>query len=612
MCGIVGIISQRNILDLLLSGLNRLEYRGYDSSGIAIIDNNNQLKCLKKVGKVKVLKKAIFKKKSIFLGNTGLAHTRWATHGSPTESNAHPHLSEHIAVVHNGIIENHESLRHHLRTYQYQFNSDTDTEVIAHLIHWEQKRNGGTLIEVVKRVSPMLFGIYSAVIIDANNPTALVAECSGSPLIIGCGINENAFASDQLALLDITNKFIFLKNGDISEITSSNIQIWNKYGKLIHRDIVKKNIVLDPNKKGEFRYFLKKEIFEQPQAIKNTLKNRLKNNYVYLSEMSDKSNKILINTKHIQLVACGSSYNSAMVSRYWFENLVGLSCNVDIASEFCYRNVVVHPNSLLIFLSQSGETADILSALRLSKNLSYLSSLAICNTPESTLSRESDINILTYAGIEISVASTKTFTTQLTALLSLIAHISLLKKINKKLQLDIFHAMQILPYRIEQMLLLAPYIKSLVKDFSNTNNAIFIGRGELYPIAIESALKLKETSYIHAEGYAAGELKHGSLALIDINMPVIILAPNNSLLKKLLSNIEEIRARSGKIYIFSEKNIFFSNYVNIKNIQLPFVENISTPMAYIVPMQLLAYYIGLEKNIDVDHPRNLAKTVTVE
>ncbi|AFA40873.1 L-glutamine:D-fructose-6-phosphate aminotransferase [Wigglesworthia glossinidia endosymbiont of Glossina morsitans morsitans (Yale colony)] len=612
MCGIVGIISQRNVLDLLLSGLNRLEYRGYDSSGIAVIDNNNQLKCLKKVGKVKVLKKSIFKKKSVFLGNTGLAHTRWATHGSPTENNAHPHLSEHIAVVHNGIIENHESLRHHLRTYQYQFHSDTDTEVIAHLIHWEQKRNGGTLIEVVKRVSPMLFGIYSAVIIDANNPKALVAECSGSPLIIGCGIKENAFASDQLALLDITNKFIFLKNGDISEITSSNIQIWNKYGKLIRRDIVKKNIILDPNKKGEFRYFLKKEIFEQPQAIKNTLKNRLKNNYVYLSEMSDKSNKILINTKHIQLVACGSSYNSAMVSKYWFENLVGLSCNVDIASEFCYRNIVVNPNSLLIFLSQSGETADILSALRLSKNLNYLSSLAICNTPESTLSRESDINILTYAGIEISVASTKTFTTQLTALLSLIAHISLLKKMNKKLQLDIFHAMQILPYRIEQMLLLAPYIKNLVKDFANTNNAIFIGRGELYPIAIESALKLKETSYIHAEGYAAGELKHGSLALIDINMPVIILAPNNSLLKKLLSNIEEIRARSGKIYIFSEKNIFFSNYVNIKNIQLPFVEDISTPMAYIVPMQLLAYYIGLEKNIDVDHPRNLAKTVTVE
>ncbi|MDQ1237211.1 MAG: glutamine--fructose-6-phosphate transaminase (isomerizing) [Wigglesworthia glossinidia] len=612
MCGIVGVISQQNVLNLLLSGLKRLEYRGYDSSGLAVINNYKQLKCLKKAGKVKVLKKAILKKKSIFLGNIGVAHTRWATHGSPTENNAHPHLSEHIAVVHNGIIENHESLRDHLKTYQYQFNSDTDTEVIAHLIHWEQKRNGGTLTEVVKRVSPMLFGIYSTVIVDANHPNSLVAECSGSPLIIGCGANENAFASDQLALLDIAKKFIFLKTGDIAEITNSNIQIWDKNGNSIQRKIVKKNIVLDPNKKGEFRYFLKKEIFEQPQAIKNTLKNRLKNNYIYLSEISDKSNKILINTKHIQLVACGSSYNSAMVSRYWFENLVGISCNVEIASEFCYRNTIVHPNSLLIFLSQSGETADILSALRLSKNRNYLSSLSICNTPESTLSRESDINVLTYAGIEISVASTKTFTTQLTAVLSLIAHISLLKKINKKLQLDIFRAMQILPYRIEQMLLLAPYIKCLVKDFSNTNNAIFIGRGELYPIAIESALKLKETSYIHAEGYAAGELKHGSLALIDINMPVIILAPNNGLLKKLLSNMEEIRAREGRMYIFSDTDIFFSSYSNIKKIRLPFVENISIPLAYIVPMQLLAYYVGLEKNVDVDHPRNLAKTVTVE
>ncbi|BAC24157.1 glmS [Wigglesworthia glossinidia endosymbiont of Glossina brevipalpis] len=612
MCGIVGIVSQRNILKFLLTGLNHLEYRGYDSSGLAVIDNNNKLRCIKKVGKVNVLEKAILNKKMSFLGKTGVAHTRWATHGPPTENNAHPHISGNIAVVHNGIIENHEHLRSKLKSYKYKFNSDTDTEVIAHLIHWEQNKNGGSLTEVVKRVSRMLFGIYSTVVMDSNNPNILIAECFGSPLIIGLGICENSIASDQLALLNLSKNFIFLKNGDIAEITNSKIRIWDKFNNKINRDTVQTKISLDINKKGNFKHFLKKEIFEQPKAIKNTLKNRIKKNYIYLSELSGKFNKTIKYIKHIKLVACGSSYNSAMVSKYWFEKFAGLSCNIEIASEFCYRKIVICKNSLLIFLSQSGETADILSALRLIKKFNYVFSISICNTPESSLIRESEISILTHAGVEISVASTKTFTTQLTALLMLISHICYIRKINEKSQTDIFNAIQILPNRIEQMLLVKNSVKKLVKNFSNKKNVIIIGRGELYPIAIEAALKLKETSYIHAEGYAAGELKHGTLALIDTNTPVIVLVCKNKLLRKTLSNIEEIKSRGGQIYIFSEKSIFFSKSSNVNITKLPFVEELLVPMAYIVPMQLLSYYIGIEKNVDVDHPRNLAKTVTVE
>lgn len=613
MCGIVGAVALRDIAEILLKGLCRLEYRGYDSAGLAVVDQNGHLQRLRRVGKVKVLAEAA--EQHQLSGSTGIAHTRWATHGEPTEGNAHPHISDHIVVVHNGIIENHEPLREQLRKRGYAFVSDTDTEVIAHLVHWEQRQQGGTLAEVMQRVVVALHGAYGTVIMDSRDPSVLVAARSGSPLVIGRGIGENFLGSDQLALLPVTRLFMFLEEGDIAEITHRNVRVWEKAGKIVERPEIESQVKYDADTddKGPYRHYMQKEIFQQPQAIQNTLKGRLNHGKITLSELGEHAEMLLSQVQHVQIIACGTSYHSAMVSRYWFESLASVPCDVEIASEFRYRKSVVHPNTLLITLSQSGETADTLAALRMMKTLVFLGSLAICNVVGSSLERESDIALITRAGTEISVASTKTFTTQLTVLLMLVVRISRIHHaMDKQIEVDIVHALQTLPSRIEQMLALDKSIESLATSFSDKHHALFLGRGDLYPIAMEGALKLKEISYIHAEAYAAGELKHGPLALIDANMPVIVIAPHNELLNKLKSNIEEVRARGGQLYVFAEQGTGFTESENMKIISLPHVEPIVAPIFYAVPMQLLAYHIGLIKGTDVDQPRNLAKSVTVE
>ncbi|UAY96324.1 glutamine--fructose-6-phosphate transaminase (isomerizing) [Dickeya dadantii] len=611
MCGIVGAVAQRDIAEILLEGLRRLEYRGYDSAGLAVVNGEGQVSRLRRLGKVQVLAQAA--EEQPLVGGTGIAHTRWATHGEPSEQNAHPHVSEHIIVVHNGIIENHEPLRELMVSRGYRFVSETDTEVVAHLVHWEQQQNGGSLLDVVQRVIPQLRGAYGMVLLDSRDPNVLVAARSGSPLVIGRGVGENFIASDQLALLPVTRRFIFLEEGDLAEVTRRTVRIVNRQGQDVTRDEIESKVQYDAGDKGAYRHYMQKEIYEQPMAIKNTLEGRFSHGEINLSELGPQADALLANVQHIQIIACGTSYNSGMVSRYWFESLAGIPCDVEIASEFRYRKPAVRANSLMITLSQSGETADTLAALRLSKELGYLGSLAICNVAGSSLVRESDLALMTRAGTEIGVASTKAFTTQLTVLLMLVARIGRLRGMDARIEHDIVHALQALPARIEQMLSQDKLIESLAEGFSDKHHALFLGRGDQYPIAMEGALKLKEISYIHAEAYAAGELKHGPLALIDADMPVVVVAPNNDLLEKLKSNIEEVRARGGELYVFADEQAgFTSDSDMMKIIQLPHVEEVIAPIFYTVPLQLLSYHVGLIKGTDVDQPRNLAKSVTVE
>lgn len=610
MCGIVGAIAQRDIAEILLEGLRRLEYRGYDSAGLAIVDEKGNLQRTRRVGKVKALSDAVDAQP--MPGKIGIAHTRWATHGEPTEQNAHPHVSDHIVVVHNGIIENYIELREKLIEQGYQFTSDTDTEVIAHLVNWEQKNHGGTLLEVVKRVIPQLRGAYGTVIMDSRKPDNLVCARSGSPLVIGLGVGENFLASDQLALLPVTRRFIFLEEGDIAEITLRNVRIFDQQGNEVGREAIESNVQYDAGDKGNYRHYMQKEIFEQPLAIKNTLEGRFKQGQIDFSELGDKADALFAKVEHIQIIACGTSYNSGMVARYWFESLAGIPCDVEIASEFRYRKSAVRKNSLIITLSQSGETADTLAALRLSKEIGYLGSLAICNVASSSLVRESDLALMTKAGAEIGVASTKAFTTQLVVLLMLVARIGRAHGMPEKVEQDIVHALQMLPSRIEQMLSMEKEIEQLSEDFMDKHHALFLGRGDQYPIAIEGSLKLKEISYIHAEAYAAGELKHGPLALIDSEMPIVVVAPNNDLLEKLKSNIEEVRARGGQLYVFADRDAGFKDSEGMRIITLPHVEEVIAPIFYTVPLQLLSYHVALIKGTDVDQPRNLAKSVTVE
>ncbi len=609
MCGIVGAVAQRDIAEILIEGLRRLEYRGYDSAGLVVVDNEKNMLRLREVGKVQVLADKVDKQP--VLGGTGIAHTRWATHGEPNEKNAHPHVSDYIAVVHNGIIENYEELRVQLIELGYQFISDTDTEVIAHLVHWEQKQ-GGTLLEAIQRVIPRLRGAYGAVIMDSRDPGTIIAARSGSPLVIGLGVGENFLASDQLALLPVTRRFIFLEEGDIAEVTRRTVRIFNAQGEPVEREQIESNVQYDAGDKGVYRHYMQKEIYEQPMAIKSTLERRLSHGQVDLSELGPNAAKLLAQVEHIQIVACGTSYNAGMVSRYWFEALAGIPCDVEIASEFRYRKSARRSGSLLITLSQSGETADTLAALRLSKELGYLTSLTVCNVAGSSLVRESDFALMTKAGAEIGVASTKAFTTQLTVLLMLVAYLGRLKGVDTEQEQEIVHALHALPSRIESMLSKDKIIEALAEDFSDKHHALFLGRGDQYPIAVEGALKLKEISYIHAEAYAAGELKHGPLALIDADMPVIIVAPNNELLEKLKSNIEEVRARGGLLYVFADQDAGFTDSEGMKIIPLPHVEELTAPIFYTVPLQLLSYHVALIKGTDVDQPRNLAKSVTVE
>ena len=610
MCGIVGAVAQRDVAEILINGLHRLEYRGYDSAGVAVIDPNNELHRVRCLGKVKALDEAVAVKPLI--GGTGIAHTRWATHGEPSEANAHPHTSGNFAVVHNGIIENHEELRELLKSRGYVFNSQTDTEVIAHLVNWEM-RTASTLLEAVQKTVKQLTGAYGMVVLDREHPEHLVAARSGSPLVIGLGIGENFLASDQLALLSVTRRFIYLEEGDIAEITRRAVDIYDANGQKVEREVHEPNLENDAAEKGKFRHFMQKEIYEQPNALINTMEGRILHNNVIVDAIGNGASEILEKVEHIQIVACGTSYNAGMTARYWFEALAGVSCDVEIASEFRYRKFVTRPNSLLVTISQSGETADTLAALRLAKEKGYMAALTICNVSSSSLVRESDLAFMTRAGVEVGVASTKAFTTQLATLLMLVTAIGKVKgNISNEQEVEIVKALQSLPAEVEKALAFDKDIEALAEDFAEKNHALFLGRGEFYPIAMEASLKLKEISYIHAEAYAAGELKHGPLALIDADMPVIVVAPNNELLEKVKSNIEEVRARGGQLYVFADKEAGFTPSEGMKIITMPKVNDIIAPIFYTVPMQLLSYHVALIKGTDVDQPRNLAKSVTVE
>ena len=610
MCGIVGAVAQRDVAEILINGLHRLEYRGYDSAGVAVVNEHHELQRVRCLGKVKALDEAVSEKPLI--GGTGIAHTRWATHGEPSETNAHPHASGTFAVVHNGIIENHEELRELLKSRGYVFLSQTDTEVIAHLVEWEM-RSTDSLLDAVKKAVKQLTGAYGMVVMDSRHPEHLVAARSGSPLVIGLGIGENFLASDQLALLSVTRRFIFLEEGDIAEITRRTVDIYDTYGKKVDREIHESNLENDAAEKGKFRHFMQKEIYEQPTALINTMEGRINHENVIVDSIGNGAKDILEKVEHIQIVACGTSYNAGMVARYWFESLAGVSCDVEIASEFRYRKFVTRPNSLLITLSQSGETADTLAALRLAKEKGYMAALTICNVAGSSLVRESDLAFMTRAGVEVGVASTKAFTTQLVALLMLVTALGKVKgHISAEKEQEIIKAMQSLPAEIEKALAFDTDIEALAEDFAEKHHALFLGRGAFYPIAVEASLKLKEISYIHAEAYAAGELKHGPLALIDADMPVIVVAPNNELLEKVKSNIEEVRARGGQLYVFADKEAGFTPSEGMKIITMPKVNDIVAPIFYTIPMQLLSYHVALIKGTDVDQPRNLAKSVTVE
>ena len=606
MCGIVGAVAQRDVAAILVDGLHRLEYRGYDSAGVAVLGADKHMQILRRVGKVKALDEALEAKP--LLGGTGIAHTRWATHGEPSEINAHPHRSGKIAVVHNGIIENYEELRSELQARGYVFQSQTDTEVIAHLVEWEF-RTSNSLLEAVRKAVKQLRGAYGTVVLNEEEPEHLIVARSGSPLVIGYGIGENFLASDPLALLSVTRKFAYLEEGDVAEITRTTVDIYDSEGNKVEREIHEGNFEQDAADKGQYRHYMQKEIFEQPVAIMNTLDGRIKDGKVSLDSIAPNAAEILSKVQHIQIVACGTSYNAGMVARYWLESLAGVACDVEIASEFRYRKFVTRPNSLLVTISQSGETADTLAALRLAKEAGFMAAMTICNVATSSLVRESDFAFMTKAGVEVGVASTKAFTTQLTCLLLLTAALGRLKgNMSEAQEADIVHALQRLPAQIEMALTHEKEIEKLSEDFADKQHSLFLGRGEFYPIAMESALKLKEISYIHAEAYAAGELKHGPLALIDSEMPVLVVAPENDLLEKVKSNIEEVKARGGQLFIFADNDAG----LGYKTVVFPKVDEVTAPIFYAVPLQLLSYHVALIKGTDVDQPRNLAKSVTVE
>lgn len=606
MCGIVGAVAERPVNKILVEGLKRLEYRGYDSAGVALLAGNT-LKTVKAVGKVVNLESAL--EQSGVSGHTGIAHTRWATHGSVTEANAHPHVSSgQLALVHNGIIENHVSLRAALKGDGYEFLSDTDTEVMVHLIH-QLRQQHKTLLASVQAAVKQFEGAFGTVVFDKDNSNEIIVARSGSPLVIGLGLGENFIASDQLALLPVTRSFIFLEEGDVARITRDTVEIFDADGNAVEREVVESNITQDASGKGDYRHYMLKEIYEQPLAVRNTLEGRLNNDRVAIDAFGDSAQQIFKDVKHVQIIACGTSYHSGMVARYWLEQFAGVSCNVEIASEFRYRQSFVHEKSLLVTISQSGETADTLAALRLAKQQGYMASMTICNVPGSSLVRESDLAFMTKAGAEIGVASTKAFTTQLVGLLMLTASIAQEKGLD---QSAIVNAIKVLPAKLEETLQLADSIAELAEEFADKQHSLFLGRGSQYPIAMEGALKLKEISYIHAEAYAAGELKHGPLALIDADMPIIVVAPNNELLEKLKSNVEEVRARGGIIYVFADKDSHFESDNTMRVINVNHTDDIIAPIVYTLPLQLLSYYVAVIKGTDVDQPRNLAKSVTVE
>ncbi|GGP48474.1 glutamine--fructose-6-phosphate aminotransferase [isomerizing] [Shewanella algicola] len=609
MCGIVGAVAQRDVAEILVEGLRRLEYRGYDSAGVAVI-NQGELSRTRRLGKVQELSSAL--DAAPLAGGTGIAHTRWATHGEPSERNAHPHLSENdIAVVHNGIIENHNKLREMLKDLGYVFSSDTDTEVICHLVHHELKA-AGNLLAAVQATVKQLEGAYGTVVIDRRDSERMVVARSGSPLVIGFGLGENFVASDQLALLPVTRSFAFLEEGDVAEVTRRDVNIFDVNGNTVKREVKESDVTHDAGDKGEYRHYMLKEIYEQPTAIAHTLEGRIAGGKVLDSAFGEKASELLKDIKHVQIIACGTSYHAGMAARYWLEDWAGVSCNVEIASEFRYRKSHLFPNSLLVTISQSGETADTLAAMRLAKDMGYKATLTICNSAGSSLVRESDMAYMMKAGAEIGVASTKAFTVQLAGLLMLTTAIGRHNGMSSDMEAAVTQSLLSMPAKVEQALGLDDAIAELAEDFADKQHALFLGRGDQYPIAMEGALKLKEISYIHAEAYASGELKHGPLALIDADMPVIVVAPNNELLEKLKSNVEEVRARGGLMYVFADVDAEFESDDTMKVIQVPHCDEFMAPLIYTIPLQLLSYHVALIKGTDVDQPRNLAKSVTVE
>ena len=611
MCGIVGAIADRNVVPILMEGLRRLEYRGYDSAGIAVLNGTAKLKRLRTVGKVKVLQDAI--EADPTHGKVGIAHTRWATHGVPSERNAHPHISlGGLAIVHNGIIENHEELRDELKQAGYTFTSETDTEVIAHRVHFHLASQKD-LFKAVRATVAELEGAYALAVVSESEPERIILAREGCPVVVGLGVDENFVASDVSALLPVTRRFMFLEEGDVADIRRTSIKVLDKNGDTAERPIRESDLSADAAEKGQYRHFMLKEIHEQPRAVADTLAERVANGRLLEAAFGPAATEIFKRTEHVHIIACGTSYHSGVVARYFIEQLCKLPCTVEIASEYRYRNPVVPKNSLFVTISQSGETADTLAALRLAKQAGYLSSLAICNVPESSLVRESELVMLTRAGPEIGVASTKAFTTQLTALSMLVIALAKHHTADAERERSLVQRLIEIPALIEKTLTLDSVIYDLAKRFADKQHALFLGRGALHPIAMEGALKLKEISYIHAEAYPAGELKHGPLALVDADMPVITVAPNNDLLEKLKSNLMEVRARGGELIVFADPDSGFVSSDGVTVIQMPkHVSYFQAPAVYTVPLQLLAYHVAILKGTDVDQPRNLAKSVTVE
>jgi len=610
MCGIVGAVAERNITAILLEGLKRLEYRGYDSAGVAVFTNDEQLMRMRRPGKVSELEQALDAEPLV--GRLGIAHTRWATHGAPCERNAHPHFSGDLAVVHNGIIENHEALREQLKALGYVFTSDTDTEVIAHLLNHKLKELADLTV-ALKATVKELHGAYGLAVISSKQPDRVVAARSGSPLVIGLGLGENFLASDQLALRQVTDRFMYLEEGDIADIRRDSVQIWDLDGKAVERETVQYRDGAEAADKGEFRHFMLKEIHEQPAVVQRTLEGRLSQSQVLVQAFGPQAAELFAKVRNVQIVACGTSYHAGMVARYWLEELAGIPCQVEVASEFRYRKVVVQPDTLFVTISQSGETADTLAALRNAKELGFLASLAICNVGISSLVRESDLTLLTQAGREIGVASTKAFTTQLVGLLLLTLSLGQVRgTLGEGVEAKLVEELRRLPARLGEALAMDSTVEKIAELFAEKNHTLFLGRGAQFPVAMEGALKLKEISYIHAEAYPAGELKHGPLALVDNDMPVVTVAPNNELLEKLKSNLQEVRARGGQLIVFADEKAGMTNGEGTHVVHMPHIHDILSPILYTIPLQLLSYYVAVLKGTDVDQPRNLAKSVTVE
>jgi glucosamine--fructose-6-phosphate aminotransferase (isomerizing) len=610
MCGIIGGISQREVSAILLEGLRRLEYRGYDSAGMAVLKAPRELKRIRALGKVQRL--ADLMEREPLSGTLGIAHTRWATHGEPSERNAHPHVCrDRCAVVHNGIIENHEQLREERIARGYEFTSGTDTEVIVHAVY-DRLLAGDGLLDAVRHTTRRLEGAYALGVLDTHDPDRLVAARYGSPLVVGLGFGEGFIASDVFALLPVTQKFIFLEEGDIAEITRNGVRIWDRSGEPVVRPVRESGLTADAVERGQYRHYMLKEIFEQPRAVADTLEGRISGARVLPRAFGNEAEGVFKEIRAVTIVACGTSFHAALVSRYWIESLTGLPCNVEVASEYRYRKQVVPIGVLFVTISQSGETADTLAALRLAQDLGYASTLAICNVPESSLVRESDLVLLTHAGPEIGVASTKAFTTQLVALLLLTTVIGRYRGLDAETEKQRVALLRTLPGKLEEALALDATIQTVAEQFAEKRHALFLGRGIHYPVAMEGALKLKEISYIHAEAYPAGELKHGPLALIDEDMPVVAVAPNDELLEKLKSNLEEVRARGGEMFVFADDRVTMAEERGTTVIKVPHVDSLISPLIFTVPLQLLAYHVAVLKGTDVDQPRNLAKSVTVE